>query len=198
MWDFTPHLSGTHSFLSNRATLGGIVSGKLSLSCWQRCVEVAVHAEQQHLEKKKKNKGRRLGWLGVGAVLGEGVGCWRRAMKCTISPGSIVLGFLKGKQGERVLDFEPGVFKIAFCHLGDENPKVRACVRAHTRVSASGVGGDAGDAGGGRVRGRERLLLIPATRFVSSTEGHRCDPTSLAFSPRRPIPTKTNPFTWRG
>lgn len=78
LWDFTPHLSGTHSFLSNRATLGGIVSGKLSLSCWQRCLEVAVHAEQQHLEKKIKikikNKGRRLGWLGVGVVLGEGVG----------------------------------------------------------------------------------------------------------------------------
>lgn len=75
LWDFTPHHSGTPSFLSNRATLGRIVSGKLSLSCWQRCLEVAVHAEQQHLDKKKKkNKGRRLGLLGVGVVLGEGVG----------------------------------------------------------------------------------------------------------------------------
>lgn len=66
--DLTPHLSGSHSFLSNRATLGGIVSGKLSLSCWQRCVEVAFHAEQRHLggekkKKKRKNKGWRLGWF---------------------------------------------------------------------------------------------------------------------------------------
>lgn len=67
---------GVDGFLSDGATLGGIVPDKLSLSCWQRCVEVAVHAEQQ------KNKGAR----------------WQRAMKCTISPGSIVLGFLKGKQ----------------------------------------------------------------------------------------------------
>lgn len=52
---------------------------------------------------------KRQGWGAV--VVGEGdVGCWRRAMKCTISPGSIVLGFLKGKQGERVLDFELGGF----------------------------------------------------------------------------------------
>lgn len=37
-------------------------------------------------------------------------------------------------------------FKIAFCHLGDENPKIRELgggvgdVRAHARVSAIGVG----------------------------------------------------------
>lgn len=147
--------------------MGGIVSGKLSLSCWQRCVEVAVHAEQQHLEKKIK-KTRVGGWggWGLGRFWGREVGCWRRAMKCTISPGSIVLGFLKGKQGERVLDFEPGVFKIAFCHLGDENPKVRACVRAHTRVSASGVGGDAGDAGGGRIRGREGEVAFDSSDTI--------------------------------
>lgn len=42
---------GVDSFPSDGATLGGIVSDKLSLSCWQRCVEVAVHAEQ------RENKG---------------------------------------------------------------------------------------------------------------------------------------------
>lgn len=64
LWVFTPHRSGTLSFLSNRATLGAIVSGKLSLSCWQRSVEVDVHAEQQHLKKKKKKRVGGLGWMG--------------------------------------------------------------------------------------------------------------------------------------
>lgn len=69
MLDLTPHLSGSHSFLSNRATLGGIVSGKLSLNCWQCCIEVAVHAEQRHLggkKRKKKEKTRVGGWGGSG------------------------------------------------------------------------------------------------------------------------------------
>lgn len=41
--------------VSDEATLGGIVSDKLSLSCWQCRVEVAVHAEQQENKQPAGN-----------------------------------------------------------------------------------------------------------------------------------------------
>lgn len=67
------------NFYQVKRQRGGIVSDKLSLGCRRCWLGVAVHAEQ------RENK----------------AACWRQAMKCTISPGSIVLGFLKGKKANQ-------------------------------------------------------------------------------------------------
>lgn len=72
-----------------------------------------------------------------GGVWGwRGESCWHRAMKCTISPRSIVLGVLKGKQGEwALLDFElRGFLKL---HFAIWEMKIQK--RGHTRGSPRGV-----------------------------------------------------------
>lgn len=63
-------------------TLGGAASDALSLSCWWWCwADVAVHTEQLRTKEKKAE------------LAGQ---------ECTISPWSVAMGFLEGKQGGQV------------------------------------------------------------------------------------------------